>query len=415
MVGTELDITERKRLEEERAFLAEVGSILAATLELEATLTSIGELVTRALAEVCVVHVVEGEACRVKVAARDPSWDWIRVALEEHPIDRRRVPAIWSELEAHRSVLVEHASPELVASLAGDEAHLRALRAMDPGSLIVVPLVVRQKLVGAMVLVRSASSHAYAPADVRFAEQIAQRAALAIENARLYAEARRAVRARDEVLGIVAHDLRNPLGTILLQAERLRHPGAAPAHWSPIDAIERSADRMSRLIQDLLDVTRMEAGRLSVERARVAAGELVGDCVEAQRPLAAAASVELRADVAGDLPELWADRHRLQQVFENLIGNAIKFTAPGGAIVVGAAPRDGAVLFRVADTGRGIAGEAVPHVFDRFWQAGKAGRRGAGLGLPIAKGIVEVHGGRIWVESTPGRGSTFFFTIPTAP
>jgi signal transduction histidine kinase len=136
--------------------------------------------------------------------------------------------------------------------------------------------------------------------------------------------------------------------------------------------------------------------------------------VEAQKLLASSASVELRIDVAPDLPEVWADRDRLVQVFENLIGNAVKLTKAGGSVTVGAAPRDGEVLFWVADTGVGIAAENLPHVFDRFWQAQKSGRRGAGLGLAIVKGIVEAHGGRIWVESTLGRGSTFFFTVPAS-
>jgi signal transduction histidine kinase len=171
---------------------------------------------------------------------------------------------------------------------------------------------------------------------------------------------------------------------------------------------------MNRLIQDLLDVARLEAGRLSIEQARVPAERVVSESVEAQKLLASSASIELRLDVARDVPEVWGDLDRLLQVFENLIGNAVKFTQPGGRITVGAAPRDGDVLFWVADTGAGIAAEDLPHLFDRFRQAQKASRRGAGLGLSVVKGIVEAHGGRIWVESTPGRGSTFSFTVPTA-
>jgi signal transduction histidine kinase len=137
--------------------------------------------------------------------------------------------------------------------------------------------------------------------------------------------------------------------------------------------------------------------------------------VEAQRALATSASLELRLEVASELPEVWADRDRLFQVFENLIGNALKFTKAGGRIVVGAVPRDGEVLCWVSDTGSGIAARDVPHLFDRFWQGRDARRHGAGLGLPIVKGIVEAQGGRIWVESTLAQGSTFFFTIPTTP
>ncbi len=178
--------------------------------------------------------------------------------------------------------------------------------------------------------------------------------------------------------------------------------------------IERAATRMNHLIQDLLDVARMEGGRFTIEPQRVSALQTVAEVVQGQEPLATAASLELRLDLAPELPEVWADQYRLQQIFENLIGNAIKFTEAGGSITVGAAPRDGEVLFWIADTGIGISFDDLPHVFDRLWQASGAGLHGAGLGLPIVKGMVEAHRGRVWVESTPGEGTTFFFTIPTA-
>jgi signal transduction histidine kinase len=180
-----------------------------------------------------------------------------------------------------------------------------------------------------------------------------------------------------------------------------------------VEAIYRAATRMNRLIQDLLDVALMESGQLTLERSRVSARELIVGAVEMQMPLAASSSLELRVDLNHDVPDVWGDRDRLLQVFENLIGNAIKFTEAGGSITVGAAERDHEVVFWTADTGGGIASENLPHVFDRFWQATR-GHQGAGLGLPVAKGIVEAHGGRIWVESTEGLGTTFSFTIPKA-
>jgi signal transduction histidine kinase len=141
---------------------------------------------------------------------------------------------------------------------------------------------------------------------------------------------------------------------------------------------------------------------------------LLDEVLETARAAASKLDLRLRVDVAEQLPDLFADRDRLLQVLDNLIGNAIKFTAPGGNIVVGAAPRASEVLFRITDTGAGIPQEQLAHLFDRFWQAEKADRRGAGLGLPIVKGIIEAHGGRIWVESQIGRGTTFYFTVPIA-
>jgi signal transduction histidine kinase len=275
----------------------------------------------------------------------------------------------------------------------------------------VVPLLAHDALVGVITLISSTVS--YAPTDLRIAEELGRRAAQAIENARLYQAARRATQARDELLGIVAHDLRNPLSSIALQAELLCERGDASVRPAA-ERIASNASRLSRLIQDLLDVTRMEAGQLSVEAARVSAQHLVSDAGEAQRALAAASGLELQIELPSAIPDVWADRDRLLQILENLIGNAIKFTPRGGRITIGAMPRDGTVVFWVADTGEGIALEDQPHVFERFWQASKAKHRGAGLGLPIVKGLVEAHGGHVWVESTPGRGSAFFFTIPTA-
>jgi signal transduction histidine kinase len=311
-------------------------------------------------------------------------------------------------------LVVEHVTPEYVESIAQAPQHLQAMLAAGVTSFVAVPLLLRGAPVGAMFLGSSTPSRVYGQDTLRLAEALAERAAMAIENARLYRESIHAAQLRDQVLGVVAHDLRNPLSTIRLQAAALERHGHLPDRRSakPAQAIYRAATRMNRLIQDLLDVALMEAGQLTVKGARLSARELIVGAVEMQRPLASSSSLELRVSADPDLPDVWGDRDRLLQVFENLIGNAVKFTKAGGSITAGAVSNDHEVLFWVMDTGGGIASEDLPHVFDRFWQATRAGQQGAGLGLPIAKGIVEAHGGRIWVESTQGRGTTFAFTIP---
>lgn len=408
------DITAQKKIESEQRFLAEVGPVLATSLDYGETMARIAELAVRSIADLCIVDLLvdDQELQRVKVSCRDPSKAWLCELLTQIPLDGRRPHLLRSVLETRRPVLMQSPSVETIASLAQSEEHHQALRAAEIRSLVAVPLLAHGQLLGAMCFVSSTANRVYGPADVRLAEALAQRAALSIQSARLYRVAQRAVRARDDVLGIVAHDLRNPLSTILMQATLLKGAESVRGSGDPAERIERAATRMSRLIQDLLDVTSMEAGQLSVEAIPVPARQIVIEAVEAQRTFAASGSLELRLDVVPDVPEVSADRDRLLQVFENLIGNAVKFTKPAGHITVGAAPRDGEVLFWVADTGAGLTAEELPHVFDRFWQARKADRQGAGLGLPIVKGIVEAHGGRIWVDSTPGQGSTFFFTIP---
>lgn len=228
----------------------------------------------------------------------------------------------------------------------------------------------------------------------------------------------RALTARDDVLRIVAHDLRNPLSAIMMQASVMEREGPGPERrdQQPRQVILRAATRMNQLIQDLLDVALAEAGQLRISPTRVPVADLVRDEAEMEEPIATSAGLTLRFEIKEGAIDVWGDRQRLLQVFENLIGNAIKFTKPSGEIVVTAARSGDAVLFSVHDTGIGIAREIADHLFDRFWQvASKTKHLGAGLGLPITKGIVEAHGGKIWLESTPGHGSTFCFTIPVAP
>lgn len=227
---------------------------------------------------------------------------------------------------------------------------------------------------------------------------------------------RRALRARDELLGIVAHDLRNPLNALTLHLAALRHRAASvqPELLDSVNVIGRQAQRMNHLIQDLLDVARIDAGSLSLERSRVAPARFLAEHLDSQRPLAAASGVALRLELRADLPEVGADPDRLAQVLENLVGNAIKFTPRGGQITVGALSRGLDVLFWVRDTGEGVSEEHLPHLFDRYWQASRTDKRGAGLGLAIVKGIVETQGGHVWAESHLGEGTTLFFTVPVA-
>ncbi|MHB8872371.1 MAG: sensor histidine kinase [Myxococcaceae bacterium] len=413
------DITVQKRVEQEERFLSQLGAVLATTLDDRQMLAHLAQLTLRELADFCVIDSVDGHGLpgRQEVATSDPAKAEVAEALKHLPLDPRRPHLSSAVLQSKQSQLVAEVSPETIRSIAQSEEHRRLLEALAPTSIMGVPLVIHGQLLGALVVASCRPERRYGASDLRLLEKVGRRASLALENARLYAASQRAVQTRDDVLGIVAHDLRNPLGTILLQAGLLRRRGGESERRSgvPGQLIERAATRMKRLILDLLDVTHLEADRLSIEHAPVHAGQVLLESLEARKQLGALGSIDYRLDVAPGLPEIWADRDRLLQVFENLIDNAAKFTAPGGRITVGARPGEGEVLFWVADTGTGISADELPHLFERFWQARKADRRGAGLGLPIVKGLVEAHGGRIWIESALGRGTTVFFTVPTAP
>lgn len=234
------------------------------------------------------------------------------------------------------------------------------------------------------------------------------------QEARAAAEA--AVNARDEVLRIVAHDIGNSLSAVKIHAmvlERTLPAGDGEAR-KRTEAIRHLTQQMDRLRQDLLDVAAIEAGRLSFEPGETALAEVVDDVLGTVAGMAGEKALQVESCVSPELPAVWADRERLHQVLGNLVGNAVKFTPAEGRIRVSAVREEDEVRVAVEDTGPGIPTEHLENVFDRFWQARSTRRAGAGLGLAIARGVVEAHGGRIRATSEVGRGTTFEFTLPVA-
>ena len=243
-------------------------------------------------------------------------------------------------------------------------------------------------------------------------------------SARYHAEEalHQAIRARDDMMGIVSHDLRNPASAVKMLARSIlaesRERGDIPRDVAErVEIMLQAAAQIDALIQDLLDVTRLEAGRLTVLPRDVDAVPLVEAALQAMHALAESGGVELEATYAEALPMAYADPDRVTQLLSNLVGNALKFTPAGGRVEVRVEPYNDSVLVSVRDNGEGIPPDQLPHVFDRFFQVSSTRlgiRHGAGLGLPIARGIVEAHGGTIWIESAPGQGTTVRFTLPPA-
>jgi PAS domain S-box-containing protein len=236
--------------------------------------------------------------------------------------------------------------------------------------------------------------------------------ATAIDGARLYKDAQGAARLRDEVLAVVSHDLRSPLAAVGMAAALLRRRTDDDDCIRHLERIERSVGRMDRLIGDLLDISAIDAGGLKTEAVEHAVQSIAAEACDANLPAAQEKGIRLVCEAIDPAAKVPCDRSRVLQVLSNLLGNALKFTPSGGVVTLGASVEPTRVVFSVADTGIGIPEDARPHVFDRYWQ-GHGGRKGVGLGLAIAKGIVEAHGGAIWVRSAVGAGSTFSFALPT--
>jgi PAS domain S-box-containing protein len=237
------------------------------------------------------------------------------------------------------------------------------------------------------------------------------------ERKRIEQQRLEAIRARDELVAIVSHELKNPLTAIATNIELIRRFKLKDLDDKPLEAmLERtkySIQRMSRLTSDLLDVTKLDAGKLAIQPALAEIAPIVADAIECCSGTATEKRIRIERHLARELPEANCDKERVVQVLCNLIGNAIKFSPSESSVVVRALLADsGAVRFEVEDSGSGIFEDQIPKVFDRFWQASQTAAKGTGLGLSIAKGIVEAHGGKIWVKSKAGKGSTFYFTLP---
>lgn len=408
------DVTEKRWQEEENRLLADLGGALA-SVNYEDTLQQIVRVATQWLADYAVLFLMDeagSQLHRAAASTRDPALAWTAAAMMQAPLQGGLSQGAQQVIREQKPLVIE-IDPEQYPRLAQSPQHLQALSAAKPRCALFVPLVALGRCIGALGLGRRETT--FDSQGLRLAQTIAQRCALHIENARLYRAERRATRARDEVLQIVAHDLRNPLNAVGLQLQSLLRHRANEARWQePAQRIRESCARMNQMIQDLLDVTRLEAGALSITLAPLDPDQVLRDVCETQQAAATEAGIELRRDAMSSLATVLADPRRLQQVFGNLIGNALKFTASGGSIVIGAATQGQAIEFHVRDTGSGIPAQHIPHLFDRFWQADRADRRGAGLGLAIVRGIVEAHGGRIRVESSEGQGTTVFFSIPLA-
>ena len=412
------DITERKRAEQDERFLADIGSQLARSLEYEKALQTIADLPIPRLADAAILDVLEpGDAFRRVIST------FQRMALTPALEEIGARPLNWDSPSPAVDVIRRRTS-ELVAPIDDSwlEAHedgdvVSAWKALGAHSMLILPLAVGDEGSGALTLIAVDPDRRF-NADLRtLAEKYASAAALTLQNARLYAAAQRANQARDEVLGVVSHDLRNPISAIAMCARVLRHsePTDASARNDLLLTISESTDWMNRLIQDLLDVANIERGQLSLERCSESPAAMVEQAIHMFSVEAADHGITLESSVESDLPPVWADAARIVQVLGNLLRNAIKFTPNGGRITVRAAHPDAFVAVSVSDTGTGIPVEAQRRVFDRYWHSSEgARRRGTGLGLSIAKGIIEAHGGRIWVESAPQSGSTFTFSLPIA-
>lgn len=407
-----VDISERKHAEKVLAFLSRISSEITRSLTVLPILKRLAELMLPVLGDFVAIDLqgADGHLERVASLHVDPAMAEIVEELQRYPpIDPQRFRGTRSDQQPR---IIHDVTDDWFVYSSNNVEHLRLLRRLAPRSIMIVPLTTRNQTLGTITLALTLPGRSYGFTDLELAQEVARRASIAVENAQLFEQTEQAVKARDEVMAVVSHDLRNPISTITMTTDLLREQLPEGEAMRLLDTIGRSTERMERLIRDLLDVTRIEAGGLTIERGPVDPAELVREAVELHLPHARENGIALEAEIEEGLPTIQADRERLLQVFQNLVDNALKFTPSGGRVTVGAEHRTDEVRFEIRDTGPGIPPDQLPNLFDRFWQARKGAGGGAGLGLTIARGIVEAHGGQIRAESHPGSGTAIIFTIP---
>lgn len=405
------DTSARARAEREQQFLARAGVQLASSLEVRETCGHAARLAVAGIGAWSAVYLIEPGSASARLEASEHARSDRRPVLAHLP---HRIPVAGEQglgLGAGGAARLLDDLPRALAPEAAGRWHAAA-----PRSVLVAPLIARGSLAGALFMGASGGTEFDGDA-VFLAQELAGRAAIAIDNARLYEAARRAVLGRDEIMGIVSHDIGTAVSAILVSTKALGKRLDGDASADLIDNVRDAARQVGRLVSDLLDVERLERGSLSVRPGPVPVDDVVRRAREIVGTTAAARDVVIAVETDSAPAMIHADGDRVVQILCNILGNAVKYSPDAGRVELRVSEDSrvaGHVLFRVTDTGPGIPAEDLPRVFEPFWRGSDRRPGGAGLGLAIARGLVRAHGGDIDVESRPGAGATVRFTLPAA-
>ncbi len=421
ILGITMDISEIKAAEQALQILADAGQALCSSLDYHSTLDQLAQIAVPRLADWCAVDLLGegGRLERVAVNHAEPAKVALgRALFARHPPRRSDRYGAGRVVRTGEPEWSPEITDEILQAVANDRDHLAALQGLGLRSYVCVPLQAPDRVIGVLTLVHAESGRRYNRRDVELAMELGRRAAAAVDNARLYQQLRAEDRRKDEFLATLAHELRNPLAPIRSGLDVLKTSGDSSFSIRAREVMERQVEHMVRLIDDLLDLSRVTRGKIELHRERIDLWTVIGNALETSRPIIDAAGLELEVRLPTEPLVLDADRTRIAQVISNLLNNAAKYTERGGRVTVSATLEGADAVIEVSDTGIGIPQEMLGQVFEMFAQLGQPperGQGGLGIGLPLARRLVELHGGRVWAESEgPGRGSTFVVHLPTA-
>ena len=414
------DVTDRKHANEALTFIAEASRLLADSLDYPKTISSVAALAVAHLADWCMIDLLDEDAKtarRIAVLHADEKQQFLADLLKNSCPNGVTAEAVAMVLFTGEPQVHARVSEAVLAGISCGPQSLELFKKLGCKSVMLVPLKARGRTLGAITFVSSCASRRYKAADLQLAKDLAQRAALAIDNARLYDDAQMAVRRRDEFLAMLAHELRNPLAAVQSAVDVMRGDSSCtPLSARAREVIERQGQQMARLLDDLLDIARVMRGKIELRREEVELTKIVRHAVQTIQPMIDEYGHDLIVSILSGAVTVSADPTRLEQVFVNLLSNAAKYTPRGGKICIEVTRNTDEVLISVSDTGDGISPENLSSVFDLFVQANRTLARsegGLGIGLTLVRQLIEMHGGRVQAFSAGrNRGSRFVVHLP---
>jgi signal transduction histidine kinase len=422
MIGVGMDITHRKRAEQIARFLADASAALSLLVDFDSTLQKVAALAVPHFADWASVDVLESDGTLRRVAVAHVNREKAQLARDLHhrfPPDPELPHGAWEILRTGRPELTSIVTPERLEESISSPELLAIVKSLGFQSYIGVPLQVRDRVLGVISFISAESGHHYDETDLAVAEDLASRAAIAIENSQLYRELRDADRRKDEFLATLAHELRNPLAPIRNGLEVLKLSGPEDPIADEVHSMmDRQLTQMVRLVDDLLDVSRITRNKLELRKTATTLEHVIQSAIETSMPVIEQAGHELVVALPTESIPIQADSVRLAQVFSNLLNNSAKYTEPGGRIDVTATIEGDVVVVGVRDTGLGMTAESLPLIFEMFSQVDRHSERsqgGLGIGLGLVRRLVQMHGGTVEARSAGlGQGSEFIVRLPLA-